>query len=107
MYFVSPQLSDLSDAMIALFKDLTLLVQLSHMSVQQATNTGDKLLVHTTSYLLMRFSASGEIGGSSGEKMRCCRQFIILRYVSTRECVWEEEGEEGGGEVGEGEIYVY
>ena len=51
----------------------------------------------------MRFSASGEIGGSSGEKMRCCRQFIILRYVSTRVCVCVCVcGGGEGGEVGEG-----
>ena len=41
-----------------------------------------------THYLLMSDSASGEMGGSSGEKIRCCLQFMILRYVSvTVACV--------------------
>ena len=36
----------------------------------------------------MRSSASGEMGGSSGEKMRYLRQFMILWYVSV-----DEEGD--------------
>ena len=33
-------------------------------------------------YFLMRASESREVGGSSGEKTRCCLQCIIFRYVS-------------------------
>ena len=55
----------------------------------------------------MSDSASCEVGGSSGENTRCCRQCIILRYVSEqgREEEGGGEGEGGGGrrrEDGEG-----
>ena len=51
-------------------------------------------------YRLISFSASSEMVGSSGENMRCCFQFMILRYVSGEEREREGGGKEGGKEGG-------